>query len=87
MAQNQIPDKPRYSQDKPKSCEFCYFWNGKRYGCELKSCYYRLTDEPLKQQSIELVSCKNCPYGKHSPCIGYCLVKIMQELKVGRYAE
>ena len=87
MAQNQIPDSPQYSQGKPKSCEYCYFWHGKRYGCELKNCYYLLPEEPNQQQHTEKVSCKDCSYGKHSPCIGYCLVKIMQELKVGRYAE
>ena len=46
MAQNQIPDSPQYSQGKPKSCEYCYFWHGKRYGCELKNCYYLLPEEP-----------------------------------------
>ena len=89
MAQNQITDRLQYSQDKPKSCEYCYFWHGKRYGCELKTFFYLLPDreEPKQRKGTEHLSCKDCSYGKHSPCIGYCLVKIMQELKVGRYAE
>ena len=87
MAHKQIPDRPQYSQDKPTSCEYCYFWQGKKYGCEMKSCYYLRPEEPNRQQPTGEVNCKDCSYGKHSPCIGYCLVKIMQELKVGRYAE
>ena len=87
MRKIQISNTPSYSQDKPKDCKYCYFWSGKKYGCELKSCYYCLPNELTKQQSVDIVSCKGCPYGRHSPCIGYCLVKIMQELKVGRYAE
>lgn len=87
MEQNPTPGNERYVEDKPTSCEYCYFWHGKKYGCELKNCYYLLPKEAERQQSEDSVSCKGCPYGKHSPCIGYCLVKIMRELKVGRYAE
>ncbi len=24
--------------------------------------------------------CQGCPYGRHSPCIGYCLKKILREM-------
>ncbi len=78
---------PRYSQDKPKSCEYCYFWGGKRRGCELSKCHYLLPEKTKESMVHTKGNCKGCAYGKHSPCIGYCLVKIMQEMKVGRYAE
>lgn len=26
--------------------------------------------------------CRYCPYGKHSPCIGFCLAKILLEMGV-----
>lgn len=26
--------------------------------------------------------CRYCPYGKHSPCIGFCLAKILYEMGV-----
>lgn len=26
-------------------------------------------------------NCENCPYGRCSPCIGYCLLKILQEMR------
>ena len=81
----------QYSPDKPKSCEYCYFWTGKRTGCSRPQCYYLLPAIPKSQAPPDgtepEISCKSCSYGKHSPCIGYCLVKIMRELKVGRYAE
>lgn len=28
--------------------------------------------------------CEGCPYGKHSPCLGYCIVKAMKEVKEHR---
>lgn len=87
MAPNQTADSPQYSQDKPKSCEYCFFWHGKRYGCELKDCHYLISEESEQKQDTDEISCDGCPYGKYSPCIGYCLMKIMRELKVGRYAE
>lgn len=24
--------------------------------------------------------CRDCPYGKHAPCIGFCLAKILHEM-------
>ena len=89
MSQETEQDSRRYSQDKPKSCEFCFFWAGKKHGCELSQCHYLLPEEPeIRTPTVHKEeSCGSCPYGRHSPCIGYCLVKIMRELKVGRYAE
>lgn len=81
----------RYSQGKPKSCEFCYFWEGKRKGCNQPQCYYLLPEEePRRKTSAEGktgIDCSGCSYGRYSPCVGYCLVKIMQELRVGRYEK
>lgn len=33
-------DKQTFSADKPVSCKYCYYWLGKKKGCELESCYY-----------------------------------------------
>ena len=66
-------DKQRYTEDKPQDCNYCYFWNDKRNCCTKTECYYlRSEREP---------DCNGCPYGKHSPCIGYCLQKIMLYMK------
>ena len=87
MEKSPRADSARYADNKPKSCSYCYFWQGKKHGCELKSCYYLLRKETEQKLDMDGTDCKGCPYGRHAPCIGYCLVKIMRELKVGRYAE
>ena len=81
--------KQRYSADKPVSCKYYYFWQGKRKGCELKSCYYLLPEKspPSAEELAELYhrgNCNTCPYGRASPCIGFCIEKIMLELKARR---
>lgn len=76
-------NKPQYAADKPKQCENCYFWLGMRRGCELKKCHY-LIEKKKEPPVVEDITgnCRYCPYGKHSPCIGYCLQKILRELKL-----
>lgn len=73
-----------YSADKPADCAYCYFWRGKKKGCELSSCYYLI--QPVEQETAphepgKIGDCKSCPYGRHSPCIGFCMAKILQEMK------
>ena len=86
----------RYAPDKPKECKHCYFWKGKQKGCSQKECYYLLPEdskEPAEAQgnlsmpkSGENGNCRGCPYGRHSPCIGYCLRKIMWEMRESKQA-
>ena len=72
------PESRRYASDKPVSCKYCYFWGGRKKGCELKECYYLLPEEePEEQQRNPPVA--DVHHGKVTPCIGYCLVKIMRE--------
>ena len=63
-----------YAEDKPKSCEFCYYWNGKKKGCVLgkDNCYYLL--KPVEKKPSP---CDGCPYGAHQPCVGFCMKKIL----------
>lgn len=63
-----------FAEDKPKECRFCYFWNGKKAGCELggdDNCYYRIAEKSREK-------CDSCPYGQHSPCIGWCTCGILK---------
>ena len=30
----------KYSEEKPWSCKYCYWWGGKKKGCSLKQCHY-----------------------------------------------
>ena len=35
----------------------------------------------LFEEKEETWCCEGCPYGRYSPCIGYCLQKILLEIK------
>ncbi len=41
-----------------------------------------ISPEPKKQSvQKEYGNCRFCPYGKHQPCIGYCISKLYREVK------
>ena len=63
-----------YAEDKPKDCQYCYWWSPQKKSCILTKelCYYLIkAPEPKK------TPCTGCSYGRVEPCIGYCLKKIM----------
>ena len=68
----------KYSEEKPWSCKYCYWWEGKKKGCSLKQCNYLL---PEKKKAVKTTPCGGCPYGKHVPCIGYCIARLHSEMK------
>lgn len=68
----------KYSEEKPWSCKFCYWWGGKKKGCMQKQCYYLI---PEKQEKKKNSKCDGCPYGKPVPCIGYCISGLYSEMK------
>ena len=51
---------------------------GKKKGCSLKQCHYLL---PEKKKAVKTTPCGGCPYGKHVPCIGYCIARLYSEMK------
>lgn len=71
----------RVPADKPVDCAYCYFWQEKRSCCEREVCYYRIPQENEPDLDEKTGNCRFCPYGRHSPCIGYCLAKILMEQK------
>ncbi len=79
----------RYAPDKPKECMYCYFWDRKKKRCGQKQCWYLIQPENdlpeqrgyQKDDEWE-ESCRGCPYGRHFPCIGYCIRKIMAEMQL-----
>ena len=92
-SRNRARDSRKYAADRPGDCKHCYFWKGKRKGCSQEECYYLLPEEgsgsvdvsenPLPQEFSKtgVGGCQGCPYGRHSPCIGYCLKKILREMR------
>ena len=65
-----------YSPDKPKDCRYCYYWKNSKAGCELgvENCYYRVRTKKAVSE------CDGCPYGRASPCIGWCTKRILKEM-------
>ena len=74
-------DKQEYAEDKPKDCACCYFWNSRKKGCSKEKCYYLLPPENIQADKEDTTGCEGCPYGRYSPCIGYCLQKILLEMR------
>ena len=83
----------KYADDMPWSCKYCYFWEGKKKGCMLDQCFY--LEEEAKEDdggaggaaADQFGNCKVCPYGRHSPCIGFCIAKIDREMREKREGQ
>lgn len=71
-------DNQRFAEDKPGDCACCYFWNNREKNCTQERCYYLL---PEKEPDESVGDCGGCPYDRDSPCIGYCLQKILREMR------
>ena len=71
-----------YRPEKPTNCVFCYFWAGMRRGCGERNCYYLLPEKDAPKGKAG--ECDGCPYGKHSPCIGYCIARLEAEMQEKR---
>lgn len=67
----------RYTADRPADCVHCYFWNRNKKTCREQECYY--LEDGGQERAGE---CRGCPYGRHSPCIGYCLLELIRELGI-----
>lgn len=77
-----VKEMKKYRSERPTACKYCYWWGGKVKGCELEKCEYLISPEPKKQSvQKEYGNCHFCPYGKHQPCIGYCISKLYREVK------
>lgn len=63
-----------YPDGKPKDCRYCYYFD--KSGCTLKHCYY---EQPRKQQPKS--ECDGCPYGRYSPCIGWCTKEVLRAVR------
>ena len=78
QAEKKLTEIMRKEEEKPWSCKYCYWWGGKKKGCSLKQCHYLL---PEKKKAVKTTPCGGCPYGKHVPCIGYCIARLHSEMK------
>ena len=77
-------DGRKYLEEQPEACDYCYWWEFGKKECILPECYYLMSEAKRVSTNQEEGNCKNCAYGKHSPCIGYCIAKILKESREKR---
>jgi len=67
-------------------CRYCLYWKGLRKGCTYEDgccCDIPQTppNKPPKSQPTTTISeCDNCPYGRDSPCLGWCTKEAMRSV-------
>lgn len=72
-------------------CRYCLYWKGLRKGCTYEAgCCCDIPQTPPEpkrhkgnkptQASAPVSECVGCPYGRDSPCIGWCTKKILKEM-------
>ena len=74
-------------------CQYCLYWKGKKKGCTYPDgCCCPTAQKPARRNGIEQVydkdsnseetapvsECTGCPYGRDSPCIGWCTKEVMR---------
>ena len=68
-------------------CRYCLYWKGRKRGCvypdgcccpvdQRDSVQFR--DDEDKETTASVSECRNCPYGRDSPCIGWCTKEVMR---------
>lgn len=76
----------RYAEDKPKSCDYCYFKSPASGACGLDACFYLLAETgPEPEKGGE--GCTGCPYERNRPCIGFCMQKLLMEMQTEKNRE
>lgn len=79
----------RYAEDKPVSCDYCYFQIPGKNVCELDECFYLLPEKGTAPETgAETVEgCGACPYGRDRPCIGFCMERLLAGMRKKKYGE
>lgn len=68
--------KSKKPQMRRRDCIYCLYWHSRMRGCEFGGapCPYDETVTPEKSRS----ECEGCPYGRDSPCIGWCTKEVLR---------
>lgn len=70
-----------FIKDKPRDCQYCYYWSKKAPHCTYGSkCYYSKPEPAPKKPEGK---CAGCPYGRDFPCIGWCTKDVLAFVKGG----
>ena len=75
------------------SCRYCLYWKGRKTGCIYPSgCCCPIPQKPPvrdgqpvfypkeQEDSPGKTECVECPYGRDSPCLGWCTKQVMMSL-------
>jgi len=73
------------------SCKYCLYWKGMKRGCIFRHgcCCPIPQNAPVRNGvrvrnvkiNVTKSECDGCPYGKASPCIGWCTRKIVDKTR------
>ena len=75
----------KYEKDKPGDCRYCYYWARNTKTCRREECWYLIPDPVVPEKkpernSVPLLNCSTCAYGRIEPCIGYCIARIERDI-------
>ncbi len=73
-------------------CRYCLYWKGNRKGCVHPEHCSTAVQQPSGKNAVAIQShvdkdneviapiseCRDCPYGRDSPCIGWCTKEVMR---------
>ncbi len=71
------------------SCHLCHFWKGRKIGCTSKTGCCSPASQPWQNGDANIddtktllpnSECVGCPYGRDSPCIGWCTKEAMRSV-------
>lgn len=78
------------------SCEYCLYWHGEKKGCTYQDgCCCYVPQHPSRKDGQDVIypsippvpvahsECDDCPYGRASPCIGWCTKELLKSIKYG----
>ena len=76
------------------SCEYCLFWKGRKVGCMYPhGCCCPVAQKPTVRFGVPIEypkaekpaavksECDGCPYGRDTPCIGWCTREILRSVR------
>lgn len=69
--------KMKEQKKELEKCKACYYWQGKKKGCELDRCHV-IEEKKRKNQTRKADECYRCPYGRVDKCIGICWKRILK---------
>ncbi len=74
-------------------CQYCLYWRSNKVGCTYEDgCCCKVPQKPARRNGVEMFygsektdapptsECIDCPYGRASPCIGWCTKEVMRSM-------